>query len=148
MKKLIQSTQREFVDVETGEVKTIETSKTSSQKIKEDNFYMTFIDYVAPFYNLKSDNARKLLVWMCEHAEFNTGKVSLTTKKRQEIAETINISSNTITNNLSVLKKAGLISGEKGEFVINPQIFWKGDLNTRRKFLETAEFKVKFSIEE
>ena len=109
---------------------------------------MTFIDYVAPFYNLKSDNARKLLVWMCEHAEFNTGKVSLTTKKRQEIAETINISSNTITNNLSVLKKAGLISGEKGEFVINPQIFWKGDLNTRRKFLETAEFKVKFSIEE
>jgi hypothetical protein len=45
---------------------------------------------------------------------------------------------------LRLLKKLGLISGEKGKFQINPQIFWKGDTKTRRE--KNEELKITFSF--
>lgn len=148
MKKIIQSVERVYVDPETGEEVKLETSKVYSERVKEDSFYMTFIDFIAPLYKLSSDSARKLLTWMCEHAEYNTGKISLATGDRLEIASTFNISNNTITNSLAALKKLGLISGSKGRFEINPQIFWKGDLLMRKKLLKDKDFKVKFVIDD
>lgn len=46
-------TQREVVNPETGEVVTIESSKTFTTKISEDKFYMTFIDYMNPIFKVK-----------------------------------------------------------------------------------------------
>ena len=80
------------------------------------------------------------------NAEFNTGKVFLTTGNRAILCKDLNISSNTLTNNLRKLKDANLISGDKGDFVINPQIFWKGDLSVRKKLLEDSEIQIKFEI--
>lgn len=138
---------REITDPETGETKIIETAKEYSYKVDEDNFYMTFIDYIAPFFKLRSENAKNLLVWMCKHAEFNTGRVLLSTGIRAQIRKDLNIiNNNTITNNLRMLKKYKLIEGEQGVFYINPQIFWKGETNVRRKLLTTEDIKIKFSI--
>lgn len=137
----------ETVDTETGEIITIVSAKEYSTKVESDRFYMTFIDYIAPLYKLKSENARKILAWMCSHAEYNTGIVSLTTADRQQMAEEIDICVNTITNNLASLKKLNLISGDKGRFQINPQIFWKGDTKTRKQLLDNKELTIKFSIE-
>ena len=145
--KFKQSTVREYVDVNTGEVITQEVSKTFTTKIKSDKFFMTFVDFLSPFFNLKSDNARKILVWMCEHAEFNTGKVHLTSSARLQMAEEIDICPNTITNNLKKLKDAKLISGEKGEFQITPVIFWKGSIDKRAELLENREIQITFGIE-
>lgn len=137
----------ELVNPETGEMQTIATQKEYSIKIKSDEFYMTFIDYISPMYKLKSENARKLLVWLCCHAEWNTGEVNLTAADRKNITDELGICNNTITNNLQSLKKLNLISGEKGKFIINPQIFWKGDTKTRGQLLQSNEIKIKFSIE-
>lgn len=147
MKKIVQSVEREFVDSETGEITKVETSKVYREKISEDSFYMTFIDFIAPLYKLTSETARKLLSWMCEHAEFNTGSIKLTTADRKEIATSLGVTNNTITNCLAILKKLKLISGSSGNFEINPQIFWKGDLNIRRELLSKNDFKVKFTID-
>jgi len=144
---VIQTTQREYLDPETGELVTIDYSKTIRRKIKASAFYMTFIDFVAPQHNLKL-NAKSILQWMCEHAEFNTGMVSLTTKARENMAKDMNICVNTITNNLATLKKEGLISGEKGEFIINPQIFWKGDIAVRERLLQDKDIQITFKIGE
>ena len=148
MKKIVQSIEREYVDTQTGEITTVETAKVFTERIKEDSFYMTFIDFVAPLYKLTSETARKLLTWMCEHAEFNTGKIKLTSADRKEIVSKFNITNNTITNCLSTLKKLKLISGSSGNFEINPQIFWKGDLSIRREILKNNDFQVKFTISE
>lgn len=148
MKKIIQSVEKIYVDPETGEEVKLETSKVYSERVKEDSFYMTFIDFVAPLYKLSSESARKLLSWMCEHAEYNTGRISLAAGDRLKIASTFGISNNTITNSLASLKKLGLISGSKGVFEINPQIFWKGDLTMRKRLLKDKDFKVKFIIDE
>lgn len=147
-KKIVQSIETQVVDKDTGEVLVTESSKVYKEKIKEDSFYMTFIDFIAPYYKLQTESARKLLTWMCEHAEFNTGVVLLPANVRKEISSKLGVTNNTITNGLKTLKTLGLISGERGEFTINPQIFWKGDLKARRELLAKNEFKIKFSIDD
>lgn len=137
----------EKVDRETGDIETIVVSKEYSTKISPDKFYMTFIEYIAPMFKLKSTSARTLLTWLCCHAEYNTGIIRLTTSERNNIVKELGMSNNTITNNLAILKKLKIISGEKGNFQINPQIFWKGDTKTRNELLNDRELKIKFCIE-
>ncbi len=141
-------TQREIVDPETGEITTLEVTKTFTTKVSQDSFYMTFIKFISPFYNLKSETSQKLLVWMCEHAEFNTGRVLLPTDIRRQITEELKLSNNAITNNLKKLKEFKLITGSNGVFIINPQIFWKGDLKVRESLLKSSNIRLDFGIEE
>ena len=148
MPKLQSICQREIVDSRTGEIMKIDSARTFTQKMTEDEFYMTFIDYVSPLFGLKPDSAKSLLVWLCQHAQWNTGKVSLTTADRKEITKTIGLANNSISNYLKKLKDLKLISGENGSYTINPQIFWKGDLNIRRELLKTSEFQITFGIKE
>ena len=136
----------ETVDTETGEIVTIVSAKEYSTKVESDRFYMTFIDYIAPLYELKSNSLKNLLTYLCEHAEFNTGKVSLTTAARKVACDYLGISNNTLTNYLKKLKDSNLISGKDGEFIINPQIFWKGDTKSRAQILENEEIKITFNI--
>lgn len=60
--KLQQIVQREVVDGETGELVTLDTTRTFSKKITEDTFYMTFIEYMSPLFGLKPDSAKNLLI--------------------------------------------------------------------------------------
>jgi hypothetical protein len=146
MKKFEQVVHREQIDTATGEILSYETTKVFTKKVSAEKFYITYIDYVSPLYNLKSDTAKDILSWMCCHAEWNTGKVALTTNTRKDLCSELNISPNTLTNNLAKLKATKMISGEKGDFIINPQIFWKGDAKARDKMLEIEEIKITFDI--
>ena len=147
-KRITQTIQREIIDVTTGELVKVDTQKTFTEKISPDNFYMTFIGYMSPLFNLHSDVARSILDWMCMRAEYNSGVVDLSTSKRQKMCSDLSITSNQVTNNLKKLKELGLITGEKGEFTINPEIFWKGDTKTRQQVLEGKALKVSFEIVE
>lgn len=146
MEKYQQVVHTEKVDTNTGEILEYETQKTYTRKIETESFYMTFIDYVAPLFNLKSDVAKNVLNWMCCHAEYNTGKVQLTTKQRDLICSELGLKSNSLSNHLKKLKDLKLINGEKGDFMINPEIFWKGDTNTRNKLLRDNEIKIIFKL--
>jgi hypothetical protein len=146
MDKYQQVVQTQIVDVNTGEVMEYETQKVFTKKIKNDHFYMTYIDFISPLFNLRTDTAKSVLEWMCCRAEYNTGKVALTTSARKELCEHLDISPNTLTNNLKKLKDLKIISGEKGEFIINPQIFWKGDSQSRDNMLNIDEIKLTFDI--
>lgn len=147
-KRITQTIQREIIDVTTGELVKVDTQKTFTEKISPDNFYMTFIGYMSPLFNLHSDVARSILDWMCMRAEYNSGVVDLSTSKRQKMCSDLSITSNQVTNNLKKLKELGLITGEKGEFTINPEIFWKGDTKTRQQVLEGKSLKVSFELVE
>ena len=137
---------KEYVDTETGEILSYESQKTFTQKIEKDRFYITYIDFIAPFFKLKSAKAKDLLIWMCNNAEFNTGRVLMPTEVRDKISKELDISPNGITNNLKALKDLNLISGQKGTFTINPKIFWKGDEKARKAFMNEKEIQIKFSI--
>ena len=48
MDKYQQVVQTQIVDVNTGEVMEYETQKVFTKKIKNDHFYMTYIDFISP----------------------------------------------------------------------------------------------------
>lgn len=145
-KRITQTIQREIVDVNTGEIVKVDSQKTFTEKINPEHFYMTFIDYIAPLYQLHSEVARRMLDWMCEHAEYNTGIVDLSTSKRQQMCTELNLANNQVTNNLKKLKDLNLITGDKGSFTVNPEIFWKGDAQTRKDILNNKSLQVSFEI--
>lgn len=134
------------LDPSTGEYAEIETVKRQKIKVESDGFYMTFIDYTAPFFELKNGTAKSVLAMLCNMAQFNTGIVSLSATDRTNICKSLNISNTTLTNSLKELCNKKLLQGEKGKYQINAQIFWKGDLLSRKALLETKEFQITFSI--
>lgn len=140
--------ERQIINPETGEIVTIETTKSFTTKISEDQFYMTFVNFLSPIYDLKPERAKDLLIWMLQHAEFNTGIVNMPSGVRKQIVEELKMSNNSITNYLKILKDKKLISGENGVFTINPQIFWKGELIARRALLKDKNIQIIFGIED
>lgn len=93
-----------------------------------------------------SKRAKELFIWLCNHTKFDTTQVLLSTGIRKELSEELNMSQSCITTNLKALKDLNLISGERGVFTINPQVFWKGDEKARKAFMNEQEIKIKFSI--
>lgn len=60
---------------------------------------------------------------MCKRAVYNKGTVLLTADIREELRKQLSISAQTFSNCIRLLKDNNLISGEKGTFKINPEIF-------------------------
>lgn len=133
----------------TGEEISTNTSKTFIEKVEStEHFFMTYIDFIAPWFNLKPEIAKNILMWMCQNAEFDTGKVSLTTQKRKDLCKKFDITPQTLSNALTSLKKSHLVHGENGEFQINPQVFWKGSQKSREELLKNKKIIMTFGLED
>lgn len=129
----------ETVDTTTGEV--ITTSKSYTIKSTTPEFYMTFINAVAPIYQITRITDRHVLNKLCELSEYNTGRVKLTPAIRKELLTALGqkgkaMSTSQLSNSLSRLIKANLISGSSGDYLVNPSIFWKGTNAMRERLLE------------
>jgi hypothetical protein len=130
-------------NVTTGEILTEE--KTYVVKTTTDKFFMSFISSISGFYELQSVIDTKLLVKICEYAEYNTGKAFLSTERRVDICKEFNCSNQSITNSIARLKQKNFITGSRYEFIINPEIFWTGELKERARLLK--ENKLRYVIE-
>lgn len=139
---------REVVNAETGEVKTYETEKVFTSKISPDHFYMVFLGTLPYIFQNLNETSRKVLAWLCENAEYNTGITNVSTAQRRELCEILGITNNAITNALRNLKTHNFIKGRDGKFEINPKIFWKGDTQSRNKLLENGVFEVSYKIKD
>ena len=149
MAHFVQSTVKEVLDKETGELFTVETSKTWSAKVHDtESFYMVFMKWISLEYQIKSDITKSVLTWMLSHAEYNTGKVLLTTMERKELCKMYGITNNSLSIYLKNLKDLNIISGSQGTFYINPEIFWKGELSVRNQLLKNGNITFKISIEQ
>ena len=128
--------------------------KTIKSANKTPDFYMTFIDYVKWIYGLTTITTLKVLYKLLEIAEYNTGEVSLSPGKRQEIMESIGIKKSAFTQALNQLVESGALelkyktdkeTGElipiRGEYRISPEMFWKGELKKRTELKVTIETK-------
>ena len=147
MKKMKNSKEITVVDATTGEIKEVTTEVSYFEKIKsEEHFFMIFIESMAPFFNLKSDTCKTILMKFCTMAEWNTGIVTLSAAKRKELCQELNCTNQTFSNCLTLLKKNKLIDGKDGEFKINPQIFWKGDTSSRKELLKDKAIQISFGI--
>lgn len=112
----------------------------------EDEFYMVYIKYMSPYYNLKYADDIKILAKLCEWAEFDKGMVFLTASRRSEILETLGIHNSNVSKSLARLKEHKHISGTRGEFIINPVIFWKGSKASRMDLMRKEGIQVRFNF--
>lgn len=148
-KVFIKSESTSFVDQESGEVVLLETKKLHKIQTKsEDRFFQVYYETLASFYDLRYTDDLKLLIKLAQLAEWNTGKVLLPSSIREEICTELMIHTTNLSKSLKRLKEKDLIQGERGVFVINPSVFWKGDKDVREKQLKEdgLYFTIKFSL--
>lgn len=144
-----QSEIKETIDRETGELVTVETSKSWRTKVHHSQeFYMVFVNWISLEYKIKSLVAKSILVWMLTNAEYNTGRVLIPTEVRNNICNQYEISNTALSNALKTLKDLGIIQGDRGVFYINPELFWKGELSVRNQVLENSKIVFTISIED
>lgn len=135
-----------FLDTQTGELLEITTEKVFSIKVESESFYMTFVKMIAPIYKLKSISDLKILIKFCEICEFNTGKVYISSNLRKEICNELNISTNSFSISIKSLIEKNLILGEKGSYLLNPLIFWKGSIKDRNSLIKDNIIEFSFKI--
>lgn len=136
------------VDKETGEITQTEVTKLIKINIgKQEEFYMTYCNYLSSIYQLTYADDIKLMVKLCEWGQYDKGTVQLTSSRRAEIISDLGMHNANISKSLKRLKEKNLINGEKGEFQINPAIFWKGDRAVRKEILNKAGLNVIFNFQ-
>lgn len=146
--KLVSNVIRQVVDEETGVILDSTTEKHFVTKVKTDEFFMVFIENLAPFYGLKHPSDIRLMVAMCEMAEFNTGIVKMTKRTRLTLCEKANISVSNVNKNIKRLVDAELLHEDDGDYTINPTIFWKGSTTTRTELLQNEGLTFQITIYE
>ena len=116
---------------------------------KEDQFYMVYFKHLSSYFQINSVKELYLIAEMCSMAEYNTGKVSVSTQDRKRLCDLYSIDPSQYSRYIKDLIAKGLITGEKGAYYINPGIFWKGDRSSRFDLLKEGglEFTLKFVVD-
>lgn len=144
---LITNELKDKLDRETGEITQVNTRKVIEVKLgSEEKFYMAFIEHMAPMYQLTHANDIKVLLKFCEMAEYETGVVQLSPKRRATMVEEINMQTTNVSKSIKRLKEKSLITGDNGEYTLNPVIFWKGKRAKRLELLKSKSLEVVFNF--
>lgn len=146
-KHFLESTTVSKVDKETGEITETEVKKLVKINMgKQEEFYMTYCQYLAPLYKLTYADDLKLIVKLCEWGQYDKGTVQLTAARRAEITFELEMHNSNISKSLKRLLEKELISGDRGEYQLNPVIFWKGDRAVRKEILRKGGIDVMFNF--
>jgi predicted transcriptional regulator len=80
-------------------------------------------------------------------AEYNTGKVNITSQERKVLIKILEIDNSALSKSIKRLLGKGLITGSGGTYYINPVIFWKGDTKTRAELLSAKKLSININFE-
>jgi hypothetical protein len=117
----------EMINTETGEIIPYSTSKHFSVKVDAtDQFFMTFIQFMGPYYEIKYADDYKVLGKLNAMAALNTGEIELTARRRKQMSDELKISQPQISRSIARLKELNLLFGEGGSYMIASEIFWRG----------------------
>jgi len=120
------------VDSNTGEVIHQVIDKRFAIKVETtDQFFMTFIQFMGPYYEIKYADDYKVLGKLNAMAALNTGEIELTARRRKEISEELKLSQPQISRSIARLKELKLLFGDGGSYTIASEIFWRGGTNER-----------------
>lgn len=80
---------------------------------------------------LKSISAFKLGFKVCELAEYNTGKITLSKIVREQVCRDLGIATSNLSKAFKELKENNLIVGEKNDYELKAKLLWRGELKER-----------------
>lgn len=131
-------------DPETGEV--TEFSEHKSVQLKRtEPFFQVYSQQILALYSTDVMNATtKVLYKMLEYAEWNTGKVFMTTDRVEEIMSSCNISRASYHRGVKELISKGIITKGKGSYTIAENMYWKGDMKMRENIIK-SKMKITFT---
>jgi hypothetical protein len=140
MARYITETSKDYsvVDNHTGEL--LELKQT--RKLSLEEFIMVFFSSYPELFKLRGLQL-KILMCCCKHSTYNkendlSGNIvhNNTSFKEHCREEGLQLSDASIDNNISALCKAGLLRKKcRGEYLLNPDYFFKGSLSQRTKVL-------------
>jgi ssDNA-specific exonuclease RecJ len=90
---------------------------------------------ITPLYKLKSNATKDLILYL--NTISNNQIVTICTKTRNEICNTLNITHSTLSKCFKTLKELNVIKGDKGKYIINPEMFYKGNINDINTLIKT-----------
>lgn len=150
-KNVIETVEQVITDAQ-GNERVRTTKKVVVHKMENENFYMVFASYVGWLYDLKGVVPVKVLHYLMERVQVNTGRVALTPGMRRVMLEDLKISRAAFSmaiNQLVEVKALSKIYGAdkntgeqyelKGEYMMNPEMLWKGDKDKRKELKVTFE---------
>lgn len=110
--------------------------RRSLQRIKNEPFFMVYIDQLRFFYESPLFNAAtKVLFKIMEYAEFNEGKAYINSERVNEILTRCCISKSTYHSAIKALVDEDIIKKEHTTYTINELVFWKGEKRVRRDLI-------------
>lgn len=132
-------------NLETGEIRHY-TNKKELVKVEVEPFFFTYSKQILALYGMSVFNATTKVLWkLLEIAEWNTGKVFMNPERRKEIMQLCNISRPSFDRAIRELAEVGIIAKQGSTYMIDSQMFWKGDKASRDKLIKEARLKVSFS---
>ena len=82
-----------------------------------------------------SVKAKSLIFWLLSHSEYNKGYIKLTSEDRKNAMDYLRCNASFLSRLLKELRDNELIYG-KAKIMINPYLFWYGDLDERLKYVD------------
>lgn len=161
-KGFIKSKEEKWID-ENGNERIVTTEKEFHYNTQEDAFYMVFVNYIQWTYGVKGVTTIKLLIKLLERAEFNSGEIAIPSGLRKQLIAELKISPSMFTKALKELietevlqqRKLEILDSDskkeepiKGLYLINPEMFWKGDLKKRKDLIVVFKSGIKDKIDQ
>ena len=125
-----------FVDFESGEVKI--ARKTITMNVPYDKFIKIYLEDFSGFLNIGKGEIR-VLSYCWQISEYNTGRIYLVKKIKEEMSAVVKIKIESIDNIIyKLVRKNLLISEGTSVYRLNPKFFWKGDESERTNVLQVV----------
>ena len=143
-------------------VRTYEQTETNySKKSSEDAFFFVFPSGSKFIQTCTSSATIKVAFYPIINSELNTGDIKITDGAKTEILNLCHITKQTYYSAIKELIEVGVMlqkyivnkrTGEellkKGEYLLNPYMFWRGDKSARRKVIERITIENTDSFQE
>ena len=110
------------------------------------------INFLSKVFNKLNDGSlikgkdTKTFTMMCLYAQ-EDGKLKVDKNLRNEFEGLLNLTTQSMTNSIARLKDSGLIEGERGIYILKPELLWKGTKKSRIEFFqENNIFEIEIKI--
>jgi hypothetical protein len=127
---VVQVTTKEIIDYNTGEVMQSEDTKTIQRYVEKDQFMRVYTKEIGGIVGLNAPLAYKCLFYLWSIAEYQTNRITILARHRQEMKELFAVKSHqSIYNAITLLVKSGLLLKDtkfRQEYVLNPKYFFYG----------------------
>lgn len=135
------STNTEVIVSEDGEVLDVQTKRHKIVVHSQKEYFATYSSFIGVLKDL-SGAAHKVITYMIMYAPINDPSYSMNNTTRERMCAELGIKDVTVKKALKELVEKGVLlkpnlHKRSGFYTINPNYFWKGDMNGRNKAMKT-----------